>query len=207
MRRAKRSYHSPQRQRGAESTRARIVTRARRLFARHGYAATSIDAIATAAGVAIPTVYAAMGSKRGILLALLDTIERDAGVTRLPADLAEARARPLRQLEVVIDLDCRLFERNLDVLEILRGARAADPGLAPIWREGGRRRRKGQASLVRSWAQAKMLAPGLRPRDAADVLWAFTGPDVYRLFVIESGWSITRFRRWLRDALGLLLFK
>lgn len=203
---AKRRYHSPHRARRAESTRTRIVRAARRLFARQGYAATSMEAIAGAAGVAVPTVYAAMGSKRAILLALLDTIEREAGVARLQTDLDAARATPLRQLELVIDLDCRLFERNLDVLEILRDARTADPRLTSIWREGGRRRRRGQASLVRTWADAKVLQRGVRSRAAADVLWAFTGPDVYRLFVIESGWSTARFRRWLRDSLAALLF-
>jgi AcrR family transcriptional regulator len=176
-----------------------------RLVARHGYAATSIEAIA-AAGVAVATVYAVLGSKRAILLALLDTMERAAGVARLQVDLAAARARPLRQLELLIDLDCRLFERNLDVLEILRDARTADPRLTSIWREGGRRRRRGQASLVRAWVDAKVLAPGLRPRDAADVLWALTGPDVYRLFVVECRWPRARFRRWLRDALAASLF-
>ena len=203
----KRRYHSPDRQRRAESTRTRIVTAARRLFARQGYAATSIEAIARAAGVAVPTIYAAMGSKRTILLALLDTIEREAGVAQLQAELEVARANPLRQLELIIDLDCRLFERNLDVLEILREARSADPSLTSVWREGGRRRRQGQASLIRAWVDARLLAPGLSTRGAADVLWAFTGPDVYRLFVVESRWPTARFRRWLRDSLGGLLFK
>src|SRR5262249_28050412 len=105
-----------------------------------------------------------------------------------------------------VDLDCRLFERNLDVLEALRDARAADPDLAPVWREGGRRRRQGQAALVRSWARARLLAPGLGARAAADVLWALTGPDLYRLLVVESRWSTRRFRRWLTATLVVLLF-
>jgi AcrR family transcriptional regulator len=207
MTRRTRHYHSPRRERAADRTRRLIARHARRLFARAGYAATSIEAIAHAAGVAVPTVYAAMGSKRAILLALIDMIEQDAGVARMKPELDIARARPMRQLELIIELDCRLFERNLDVLEILRGARAADPKLATIWREGARRRRRGQASLVRAWSAAKVLSPSLRVREAADILWAFTGPDVYRLFVVDSGWSTARFRRWLRDALASLIFK
>ena len=83
----RRRYHSPHRQERAEGTRRRIVTSARCLFARDGYAATSMEAIAHAAGIAVPTVYAVMGSKRSILLALLDSIERDAGVEHLRIDL------------------------------------------------------------------------------------------------------------------------
>jgi hypothetical protein len=148
-----------------------------------------------------------MGSKRAILLALLDAIEREAGVAQLREDLERERNRPARQLEIIVDFDCRLFHRNLDVLEILRDARAADPDLKPIWREGGRRRRRGQAWLVRAWGEAKVLTPRLRPREAADILWALTGPDVYRLFVVESGWSTVRFRRWLIGVLASLLLQ
>jgi AcrR family transcriptional regulator len=203
---ARRQYRSPQRQQQAQATRNRITTSARRLFADRGYAATSIEAIAEGAHVSVPTIYAAMRSKRAILLALLDRIEQEAGVTRLRSDVDAARGAPLRQLEVLVDLDCRLFKQNLDVLEILRDARAADPSLAPIWREGGRRRRRGQSALVKSWAAAKLLVPGLGEKQAADILWAFTGPDVYRLFVVESRWPMARFRQWLRGVLASLLF-
>src|SRR5262245_11323531 len=205
--RAKRLYRSPHRRQRAEVTRQRITASARRLFATRGYAATSMDAIAADAGVAVPTVYAAMRSKRAILLALLDAIEQEAGIARLQRDLEAAHARPLRQLEIVINLDCRLFEENLDVLESLREARAADPDLTPIWRAGGHRRRRGQARLLRSWGRARLLAPGLRQREAADILWALTGPDVYRLFVVESHWPAARFRKWLRGVLATLLLK
>ena len=202
----RRLYHSPQRQRRARATRTRITSAARRLFARRGSAATSIEAIAAVAGVAAPTVYATLGSKRAILLALLDTMEQEAGVARLETDLAEAKGDPPRELEVLVDFDCRLFEDNLDVLEILRDARAADPRLMSVWREGGRRRRGGQVRLVRAWSAARLLTPGLRHQEAADILWAFTGPDVYRLLVVESDWRVPRFRRWLRDSLSSLLF-
>ena len=60
----------PLRQRQAQETRRAIAGAARSLFAEHGYAATSIDAVAEEAGVAARTVYAIFGTKKAILGAL-----------------------------------------------------------------------------------------------------------------------------------------
>src|ERR1051326_2705000 len=67
-----RPYHSPQRQQQAQGTRQQIVDGAGRLFTQDGYFGTTIEAIAQEARVAVPTVYAAFGSKRAILSALID---------------------------------------------------------------------------------------------------------------------------------------
>ncbi len=48
--------------------------------------------------------------------------------------------------------------------------------------------------------------PGAMQNDAADVLWALTGPDTYRVFVVERGWSAARYRAWLGTTLERLLF-
>src|SRR5258707_14974597 len=50
----------------------RILDAAETLFAAHGYAATTVEAIAGKAGVAPDTIYASFGSKSGVLHRLLD---------------------------------------------------------------------------------------------------------------------------------------
>src|SRR6202045_3629252 len=50
----------------------RILDAARRLFVKRAYVATTIEAIAGEAGVAVPTVYLAFGTKRALLAELLD---------------------------------------------------------------------------------------------------------------------------------------
>src|SRR5258706_15698187 len=50
----------------------RILDAAQKLFAERGYAASTIESIASAAGVAVDTVYATFGSKREVLKSLLD---------------------------------------------------------------------------------------------------------------------------------------
>ena len=55
------------RQRQALETRRLISEAAGRLFLEGGYAATTMDAIAAEAGVAVSTVYAAFKNKRAVL--------------------------------------------------------------------------------------------------------------------------------------------
>src|SRR5947209_19797093 len=74
----------------ALQTRRDILQTARRLFAERGYVATSVTDIAEAAGVAVQTIYARLGSKRGMLMGLIDLIDEEAGVDDLVAAVSSA---------------------------------------------------------------------------------------------------------------------
>ena len=63
-------------QRKAE-TRGRLLAAAATLFAREGYDAVSVDAIADVADRTSGSVYAHFGSKQGLLAALLDRVQDD----------------------------------------------------------------------------------------------------------------------------------
>lgn len=196
---------SPYRRLQAEATRERIATAARRLFARDGYAATTIEAIAREAGVAVPTVYATFGSKRAILLSLLDAMEAEGGVEQLHEWTAAATADPARQVRAWVTFSRRFFERGLDLLEIARAAGTADPDIRAVSREGDRRRREAARAQLRGWAKLGALRPSLDKREAADLLWTLLSPEVFRLLVVECKWSGARYERWLVAELGALL--
>jgi len=85
-----RSYDSRGRKKNAEANRDAILEAARQLFASRGFEATTIDAIAEAASVSAPTVYAAFSSKRGILKAILNK-------ARFNADYDAAVAAGIKQ--------------------------------------------------------------------------------------------------------------
>jgi TetR/AcrR family transcriptional regulator, regulator of autoinduction and epiphytic fitness len=196
---------SPYRKLQAQATRQRITTAARRLFARDGYATTTIDAIAREAGVAVPTVYATFGSKRGILLSLLETMEAEGGIEQLQQQLAAAAAEPARQIREWAAFSRRFFQRGLDLLEIARGAGTADPDIRALGRQGDRRRRQEAQARVRDWAELDVLRAGLQKDEAADILWTLLSPDVFRLLVVECKWSGARYERWLVGQLEGLL--
>src|ERR1700749_3779662 len=62
----KRTYDATRRAAAAARTRQSILEAARTLFAENGYSATSMAAIAQAAGVALDTVYASAGRQPGL---------------------------------------------------------------------------------------------------------------------------------------------
>src|SRR5919107_204066 len=200
----KRRYYSPKRERQAQQTREQIVEAARRLFASDGFAKTTVEAIAREARVSVQTVYASVGSKRGIVLALLDRMEVEGGNEELRREL-ESSKDPRRQLRAIVRFNRQLFERGQDVLKVVMVARA-DPDVGAFGREGEVLRREGQAHWVRVWAEAGVLRPNLDEGEAADILWALTGPELYWLFVVDCGWSGSRFEMWLFETLETQLF-
>ncbi len=60
---------------------------ARRLFATHGYGATSMETIAGETGVAVRTIYAAFGAKREILSLICERWLEEAGARELAGEL------------------------------------------------------------------------------------------------------------------------
>lgn len=202
----RRQYIAPRRSAQAAATRDRIVAGARRLFAQEGYGATTLTSVAEEAGVAIQTIYAAFGTKRAVLAALIDSMEAEAHLPELLTRLDAPGTKPSEQLALIVGFNRRLWERAVDVLEILRGASTSEPELADVYREGEARRRSGQASFIHGWAVAGALRPGVNERKAGDILWALSGPDMYRLLVIESGWPSRRYESWLADLLRHELF-
>jgi AcrR family transcriptional regulator len=201
----KRRYHSPKREHQARQTREQIVGSARRLFARDGFARTTVEAIAREAGVSAQTVYASVGSKRAIVGALIDRMELEGGSEELRRELTSTED-PREQLRAIVQFNRRLFERGQDILRITMATRV-DPDLESLWHEGEVRRREGQARWVEAWREAAVLRPDLSEVEAADVLWALTGPDVYGLFVVDCAWPGPEFEKWLFATLESRLFR
>ena len=202
----KRPYRSPRRREQAEETRRRILTAARERLVTRGYGGTTIETIAANAGVAVQTVYATFGSKRSILLALLDDMAGEADIARMQAAVAAASGDPRRQLRERIAFTTRFYAAGADLIGIARTVSGAEPDLRAFWKEGEGRRRKAASRLVAEWAKAGALAHGQTQESAADIFWALGGPDVFRLFVVERRWSRKRFEAWLGATLELLLF-
>ena len=71
-RRPARRYRSPRRKQQARRTRACIIAAAARQFLACGYAAATMRAVAADAGVALPTVELAFGTKARLLKAVID---------------------------------------------------------------------------------------------------------------------------------------
>jgi AcrR family transcriptional regulator len=202
----KRPYRSPRREAQARQTRERIVDAARRLWVERGFAATTIEAIAAGANVAVQTVYGTFGSKSSILIALLGRLEETAGGETLMGDLGRAR-NAREQIAIIASFNRRLFEAGADVLAIALGTVATDPDVAEWVVEGDRRRRHGQSFLVADWHRARALKPRMSRPEAGDILYTLTSPEVYLLLVRTSGWTPAQYERWIDRTLAAMLLR
>ena len=205
--RTKRAYDASRRRASAEERRGRILQTARNLFGHYGYGATSIERIAGEACVAVPTVYAIYRSKRALLFALLDQADARADVAGLLRDLNLAAGNPRKQLHRLVSFTCRFYAQAGDIIDIARGAGSTNEDLLALWQEGEDRRLRGQKPLADAWDRSGALRKNINAKEALDILWAMTGADHYRLFVVDRKWSAARYEVWLENTLARLLLR
>jgi TetR/AcrR family transcriptional regulator, regulator of cefoperazone and chloramphenicol sensitivity len=204
----KRRYDMTKRGERARQTRQRIAHAARPLFEAKGYASTTIQAIAGSAGVAVDTVFEVWGSKAALFEGLIVEIEQTGSSAPLLARLraTSPKEHPAELLRLVAALARDLATRLFWATEAMRRGGLADPQVAKLWANGDARRRADMRRLVVALKKAGKLKAGLSPGDATTVLWSLTSPDLYRMLVAESRWSVKRYETWLGDSLiGQLL--
>jgi AcrR family transcriptional regulator len=206
----KREYDMANRTRQAAETRRRIVDAAARLFLHDGYAATSINAIAAEAGVAVQTVYASLRTKRDVLEAVIQSRVRgdddDVGVTAGAAwREMEAQPDPRQKLAMFARIHRKVCEREAELFAVLETAAAVNPELAPLLRDKERFRYEDQARVVRALRRQGSLRPGLSTRKAGDIIWALASERLYLALVRERDWSAAQYETWLTDQLAAAL--
>ncbi len=201
-----RTYRSAVRDESARETRRRILEAAHPLFLDLGYARCSITDIASAAGVARPTVLSVFGSKAGLLHAVVDVAM--AG-TDAPVPVPEQpwfqpvwAARDVPTLADAYAHVCLLiWRRSAGVIELVR--RASDEGddLAALWDQLQRNRRHGAGTIAARARELGPLRPGLTARRAGDELFLLNDSSHYLALVVDLGWSEKACERWVADAM------
>ena len=192
----------PLRQRQALETRRAIVRAARSLFAQRGYAATPIEVVAEEAGVAARTVYAAFGTKKGILAAICEEWLAEAGVMQTVAEglaLQDLRGR----LALVAYASRRQWESDRGVSAMLEGAAASDGEVARMlasWK--GDRARSLREVVSGLEEQLRSEIDGDR---AGGIIRALTGVEIYSELVVGEGWTPDEYEKWLAALLSDVL--
>jgi len=200
-----RPYTSERRQLQAETTRQDIVRAARELFGERGYAGTSMSDIAQRAGVAVQTIYASCGSKRELMLALVDAIDEEAGVAELGSEIRAAQD-PSEAIARGVRLTRRLHERCGDAIGALLSAATIEPDVAGAAAEGVRRHREGCLRSAMQLQALGALRDDMTAEEAGALIATLTWQPVYAQLTREHGWSYDQCERWLTETLqGVLL--
>jgi AcrR family transcriptional regulator len=194
----RRSYRSTIRRGDAPQA---ILTAAATLFRTEGYLATSIDNIAAEAGVARPTVFAAVGPKPTMLKLVVDhaTTGDDAPIP--VAERAWSREAldaddPATSLRLHARNSRRICERVADLLWAVESAAAVDPDAAALWADLQEQRRTSMRTFVQSLARKTELREDVRT--ITETMWAMI-PALYLRLVRDAGWPPDRFETWLGD--------
>ena len=209
-RKTKRPYDSTRRQAQAHETRKQIIEAARRLFAEHGYAGATIDAIAQEAGVAPETIFATFGNKRTILAALIDVaVGGDEQpiplLQRLGPQTVLQEIDPVRLLQLFAADISGILERVAPVFAIMRVAAKTEPDIAELLKNRLEQRLRNLTAVAQRLAAQNALREDLTAEQTAEIIWTITSPEVYNLLTVDRGWPRERYARWLGDTLARLL--
>ena len=196
----------------AAQTRQRVLDAASRLFQEHGYAPTSIVAIAQGAAVAPETIYKTFGTKRQVLQELIDssvvgTVSRSPMPVLKSPPFEAIRAQPdqRKRLAMLAHLTRSILERAGPVHAVIRSAAATDPEVAALRLQQQAFRLRAQTEFVRVLAEAGPLRHGMSPKEGGIHYWLLATPELQHILVAEQGWSHDRYEAWLREALEAVL--
>ncbi|SJM35285.1 TetR/AcrR family transcriptional regulator [Mesorhizobium delmotii] len=196
----RRRYDVRLRSERASGTRQRILDVAKELFTARGVEKVTINDISSAAGVSASTVYALFQSKTGILRAV---VERSFFGPRY-AEIAR-QAENARDAEEILRITASISRVILDAereeIGLMRGVSALSPELKAIETELETVRFKLQEARAKLLVASVTVARQLGLARVRDILWMYTGRDVYRMLVLERGWSSDEYESWLAETL------
>jgi len=197
-----RTYDSSRRQAQARQNRRAVLAAARSRFLEQGYAATTLAAVATDAGVSVETIYKAFGGKPGMVRAIYQR-----GLVGQQPIPAYQRADELRERET----DPRTIMRNWGTIasevgsvvspiaRLVRAAAASDPDMAALLKANNDVRERRARHHARFLKRRGYLREGVSLAQATDILWTCTSDELYDLLVTQRGWSPPQFGRFLGD--------
>ena len=204
----------------ALATRRRMVNAAYDQFCANGYLGTTITAIATDAGVAVPTIYYTFGTKARLLDEALGAAilgfdrwhepPADPSIEELLPWLrwwTDFNAAPTsaEAFGIFLTHGVAILERAAPLVAALHGA-AGDPEAADVLRIAEQRRVESYREAARVIAaKSGGLRDGLTVKAATDVLVVLFSAELYQSIRHGRGWSADRTFHFLRDLLSAQL--
>ncbi|SEG98091.1 DNA-binding transcriptional regulator, AcrR family [Nonomuraea solani] len=188
-------------------TRRRIVAAAHGLFAERGYAGTTFQEVADAAGVSVQTVYFHYGSKSGLLKHVVDvaSVGDDEPVPLLERpwfkELSTTRD-PRQAIALWTHASGEIFDRVAAILAVVRDAAAGDPEMAEQWQVNSGQRRTAHETFTGILEGLGALRPELDRRRATDITVGLLSPDLFLVLQRECSWSTAEWEEWAAGQLA-----
>jgi AcrR family transcriptional regulator len=190
----------------AQATRLRIVEAALAAFLQRGYSGTTMDAVATEAGVAVQTVYFVFHTKGDLLQAVYEHVVL--GPERVPPHLTswwravEEEPEVVPAVRTLVNGSIDVLVRAAPLVRIVLGDETAREGYE--FNEG--MRRDGYEVLVRTLTSKHPLRPDVTSERARDLLLLLTGPQLYAQLARDLKWSRDEIEEWMITSVLQQLF-
>ncbi len=164
-----------------DSVRGRLMLGAIGLFARKGYAATTVREIVEAAGVTKPALYYHFGSKEGIFLTMMREALAEFDATA--ASALEVKGSTRERILAFLDRTFELILRHLEVMRVIDAIYYGPPQGAPAFDFEVIHLRF--MELLTGLVREGIATGEFRPGDPDDLAWALVGP-----FEVARGMSL-----------------
>jgi AcrR family transcriptional regulator len=146
-----------------------------------------MDEVARRAGVSVQTIYTNFGSKRGLVLAAIDDMQREIGLYD-DFDAVFASRDGEAAMRRMLHATFRLWDRGWPLVAFTLRARRIDPELGAQLAEVDTMRRTHLWVICRRLdAEARLKTPGAA-EPAADIAFALSTPTVFEELVHVRGW-------------------
>lgn len=180
-----------------------MLRAARALFIARGYAETSVADVARQANVSVDTIYASVGRKPQLLLAVHDMILGSSDEP-IPAEQRDY-VRRLREAATAEDKILLYAETLAELLPdtvpldlALRDAGAREPECRELRASISRRRRANMLLFAADLRGTGQLRPDLTDEQAADLVWSMNSPEYFQLLA-DAGYTPDEYARLLAD--------
>src|SRR5947208_6903131 len=173
-----RRYDSTRRRAQAAQTRQDILQAAQQLFLEGGYAGTTINDVAAAAGVAVETIYRGFGSKAALFKGVMEAaIAGGAARAAIPPEERPvvramiAEQNPRRVLELHAATQPGIHARAGPLYRVLMEAAAADPEVADVWNQLEAQRLTGMRRIAVARSNLGVMPPEHAFAVTGDIRW------------------------------------
>jgi len=142
-----------------------------------------MSAVAADSRVSVQAVYKTFGNKALLAKAVVDAAL--AGDELVPAPERAARVSrhesdPRRRLRAFGDFVAEVAPRVAPLMLLIRSAAETAPELLTMWEQANDERLASMTRHARQLAADGHLRPGVSAAEAADVLWAYSAPELFR---------------------------
>jgi TetR/AcrR family transcriptional regulator, regulator of autoinduction and epiphytic fitness len=206
----KRRYRSVRREQRAHETQQRILAAASAEFVRSGYSATTMRAVASAAGVSVATVELAFGTKPQLLRAAISfairgDAERVPMLEREWAARAQAAESVADFLAIVERVLAEAAQRSAGLVAAAFEAAHVDESIRALADQLRAQRAETAAWIVDGLKMRSPLRPEIGRDQAIDTVWLLMDPHGFCALTRHRGWTPERFGRWFTDSVRRLI--